>query len=918
MASSYEVIQQEIISSLVGRPAGTRIQPENHQQFALDLLDYIRSVEIIGASTLQGNANPDTVPVQPQNAKVSYMSSVPPGQTYVYTNFLDENGDPISVTSTANTVSLITLLWNGSFWSVTVVVVQLAIDYGNGYLFMGTATPITNPGTPDQNVFYIATTAGTYTNFGNLVVADGEVAILRYNGSWTKEVTGAATKAEVSALGLKMAYLVDGGTTSKQIYDHSTFAAASVELPSIITLSQVGDFIEFKVKTANENTNIVRNTASYNAPYIGYTGATTFAMRLIGQSGSSFSYQGNYISRGSVQVFKLVLTSITGGTKNFTLFVNGTERTTTTPPTATRDVTFAYAGQGGGANMDLYYIKGKSNGTDFYFDKFGEDTNVVGTVTDVYNTEQTTVLGLVKDEQDIATLQSQITDVEEGLEDVSQEISDLDEKMMEGGSDSKYLNSSFSENTKNIPASIGLSQVGDFIEFKANIKSPGSVLYRSADSYNRRRIGHSASDTLYVRLSLSVTPLTYQSTSVKENEPQVVRVELVSITEGTYNYDVYLDGTKIGTTTNTGAVTFDSIGHNITMDLYYLKNKSAGVETLYKKFAEMTSATDVTDNYATTIFDGLLPLNDRMESLESSLASQIGDDMYYRFVKNSTVWNMDSHFEIYQRLKGNYYLLTVLGLYTTTSDSYPKGYWRIEGTNLVTVEGGVVTTVEQQIITSGENEFVLQWLAGADYNASGGFTGGYHFGEKIDGVTGAWVEFIVDGNKIGISEDIPLTRCRSFFYREYSAIYNCHDNPASIAAWHLKETHFKDGGYETTNDVKFVQALDYFAYPGIVCVSRYLSEYAMPEGVATITDMGDGSTTIAEQFKSNGHRIHYEGNGCATDVFSEFRAGADDSLCQRVVYNSSSYNKYYRRNPNTAGSTDNRLVAFTKVTIRKM
>ena len=70
-----------------------------------------------------------------------------------------------------------------------------------GFIYKGVATTSTNPGSPDANVFYIATAPGTYTNFGSLVVNDGEVAILKYNGSWTKEVTGAATAAEVSALG---------------------------------------------------------------------------------------------------------------------------------------------------------------------------------------------------------------------------------------------------------------------------------------------------------------------------------------------------------------------------------------------------------------------------------------------------------------------------------------------------------------------------------------------------------------------------------------------------------------------------------------------------------------------------------------------------------------------------------------------
>lgn len=71
---------------------------------------------------------------------------------------------------------------------------------GDGYQFMGIATPATNPGTPDQNVFYIASTAGTYANFGGLVLADGEIAILKYNGAWSKDSTGAASLEKVNQL----------------------------------------------------------------------------------------------------------------------------------------------------------------------------------------------------------------------------------------------------------------------------------------------------------------------------------------------------------------------------------------------------------------------------------------------------------------------------------------------------------------------------------------------------------------------------------------------------------------------------------------------------------------------------------------------------------------------------------------------
>lgn len=87
---------------------------------------------------------------------------------------------------------------------------------GAGYQFIGVAvlspTP-TNPGTPDQNVFYIAGQPGTYSNFGGLVVNDGEIAILKYNGTWTKDVTGAATEEKVTQLGRKLIKLTGYGTT---------------------------------------------------------------------------------------------------------------------------------------------------------------------------------------------------------------------------------------------------------------------------------------------------------------------------------------------------------------------------------------------------------------------------------------------------------------------------------------------------------------------------------------------------------------------------------------------------------------------------------------------------------------------------------------------------------------------------------
>lgn len=80
---------------------------------------------------------------------------------------------------------------------------------GAGYQYAGVATPSSNPGTPDTNVFYIAAIAGTYTNMGGLVVSDGEAAILKYNGTWTKDVTGVATTEQISQLGQELGHTAE-------------------------------------------------------------------------------------------------------------------------------------------------------------------------------------------------------------------------------------------------------------------------------------------------------------------------------------------------------------------------------------------------------------------------------------------------------------------------------------------------------------------------------------------------------------------------------------------------------------------------------------------------------------------------------------------------------------------------------------
>ena len=62
------------------------------------------------------------------------------------------------------------------------VLIAMVNVLGDGYMYLGDATPLTDPDTPDNKVFYLATEAGTYTNFDNIVVS--EPTILYFDTQW--------------------------------------------------------------------------------------------------------------------------------------------------------------------------------------------------------------------------------------------------------------------------------------------------------------------------------------------------------------------------------------------------------------------------------------------------------------------------------------------------------------------------------------------------------------------------------------------------------------------------------------------------------------------------------------------------------------------------------------------------------------
>lgn len=74
---------------------------------------------------------------------------------------------------------------------------------GANATFAGIATPDTAPGTPDQNVFYLAGTPGTYSNFGGYVLTEGLVMFENSTGTFT------AVNLGINSDNVRMKFLAD-------------------------------------------------------------------------------------------------------------------------------------------------------------------------------------------------------------------------------------------------------------------------------------------------------------------------------------------------------------------------------------------------------------------------------------------------------------------------------------------------------------------------------------------------------------------------------------------------------------------------------------------------------------------------------------------------------------------------------------
>lgn len=131
-------------------------------------------------------------------------------------------------------------------------------NVGANSSFAGIATPETNPGTPDGNVFYLATTAGTYSNFNGIVINSGEAVILEWRGSWLKKTAGFATQEKVNENRIKISSI--NNRLLKEKLKLSGFFYTTASTGKLIAASSVHNSYIIQVDTTSAKNGYIGRT----------------------------------------------------------------------------------------------------------------------------------------------------------------------------------------------------------------------------------------------------------------------------------------------------------------------------------------------------------------------------------------------------------------------------------------------------------------------------------------------------------------------------------------------------------------------------------------------------------------------------------------------------------------------------------
>ncbi len=183
---------------------------------------------------------------------------------------------------------------------------SLINSIGDDYLFAGLATQSTNPGSPDQNVFYLGG-AGTYANFGtSITVPDGCICAFKYNGSWTKEIIEVGSGA----------YDVSKANAAGGVYArYSTLSDALNAIPLSfrkggMTIQYIdedaGEYVQYRLMETSWSTNIKDWQGVDDEPIIGSNNLVTSGGVQKNHNTYNTYFEGNNMTLSRTHIYGLI------------------------------------------------------------------------------------------------------------------------------------------------------------------------------------------------------------------------------------------------------------------------------------------------------------------------------------------------------------------------------------------------------------------------------------------------------------------------------------------------------------------------------------------------------------------------------------------------------------------------------------
>lgn len=165
------------------------------------------------------------------------------------------------------------------------VLLSMISSLGKNYQFAGIATPTTNPGTPDQNVFYLASEPGIYVNFGNIELTDKVLVFTNKNGNWVKQDSGISTRDKVPEIEAKIGYYA--------CHSLETYSEKTISIPKFILDSKIRIIIRFTYANSVEEVYLNINNTGSKRLYVGDNN-TWKAGSLIDIFYDGTNYQGTF------------------------------------------------------------------------------------------------------------------------------------------------------------------------------------------------------------------------------------------------------------------------------------------------------------------------------------------------------------------------------------------------------------------------------------------------------------------------------------------------------------------------------------------------------------------------------------------------------------------------------------------------